>query len=82
MFTEHAIIQLSHCNSFDDMVHVDEIYVYPIFKWITLTWREWLSLTNSLFVRYQGPYKPCDDNLYIGIIISPSIYNIQCTDHN
>ena len=32
MFTEHAIIQLSHCNSFDDMVHVDEIYVYLIFK--------------------------------------------------
>ena len=31
---------------------------------------EWLNLTAFLW--YQGPYKPCNDNLYIGIIIFPT----------
>ena len=28
----------SHCNSFEDRVPVDEIYVHPIFKWVAVTW--------------------------------------------
>ena len=31
----------SHCNSFEDRVPVDEIYRYPIFKWVAVTRQEW-----------------------------------------
>ena len=34
-------IQSSHCNSFEDQVPVDEIYGYPIFKWVVVTWQLW-----------------------------------------
>ena len=31
----------SQCNSFEDLVLADEIYGYPIFKWIAFTWQGW-----------------------------------------
>ena len=31
----------SHCNSFEDWVPVDEIYGYPVFKWVAMTWQGW-----------------------------------------
>ena len=30
-------VKSSHCNSFEDLVAVDLIYVYPIFKWVAET---------------------------------------------
>ena len=46
---------------------------------------EWLSLTAFLGSRQWGscnPYKPCNHNLYIGMIIFPHIDNPQSTDYN
>ena len=34
-----SIIKSRHCNSFGDRVPVDEIYEYPISKWVTATWQ-------------------------------------------
>ena len=34
------------------------------------------------YIVHQGPYKPCNHNLYIGIIIFPHIDNPQSTGYN
>ena len=35
------IFKFSHCNSSGDQVHIDFIYWYLIFKWVTVTWKGW-----------------------------------------
>ena len=32
------LFSLSHCNSYEDRVPVDEIYGCPIFRWVAVTW--------------------------------------------
>ena len=45
---------------------------------------EWVIKFNGLSGDSEqwGPYKPCNHNLYIGIIIFPHIDNPQSTGHN
>ena len=41
---------------------------------------EWLSL--MIFFRHQGPCKPCNHNLYIGIIMFLHTYSTESTGQN
>ena len=45
---------------------------------------EWAIKFNGLSgdTGQQGPYKPCNYNLYIGTIICPHIDNTQSAGHN
>ena len=37
-------------------------------------------ISIRLECHHQGPYKPCNHNLHIGVIILPNINNTQSTD--
>ena len=65
------------------------IYLSYSILWLLLTsqHKEWVIIFNSLSVDSgqrgpNSPYKPCNNSLYIGIIIVPHIDNTQSTGHN
>ena len=60
-------------------IGINHTDLVPLWEWVS----QWLNLTA--FFRLRGPcspYKPCNYNLYIGIIIFPHIDNTQPTGYN
>ena len=56
LFHWYTAIQCSQCNSIEDWVSEDEIYRYPIFKVVALTWLEWHG-TSIVFPVFTMVYK-------------------------
>ena len=71
-------------NNSDSQAHL----TFPMCTHVNMQWvNEWVIKFNSLFgtARHWGPYspyKPCNHNLYIGIIIFPHTDNTQYTGYN